>query len=145
MRSAGTASRAEVTVPADGGLAPGSQAGNGSVVPDNDTLPGEHERVRRLVPARGRMIASGIRYGRFASTHTILVQSRSAAAWMQRSAMTLDLTPDDAQRLRQLLEDYLPDLRREDGRDLSNVVWSIVAALAACVGKESGPSTRRPR
>ncbi len=30
--------------------------------------------------------------------------------------MTLDLTPDDAQRLRQLLEDYLPDLRREEAR-----------------------------
>lgn len=30
--------------------------------------------------------------------------------------MTLDLSPDEAQRLRQLLQDYLPDLRREGAR-----------------------------
>ncbi len=62
------------------------------------------------------MIASGVRSSRSQRMRTILVQSRSAAAWMQPSAMTLDLTPDDAQRLRQLLEDYLPDLRREEAR-----------------------------
>ena len=30
--------------------------------------------------------------------------------------MHLDLTPEDAQRLRQLIQDYLPDLKREGAR-----------------------------